>query len=183
VNSALNKPLTFNGGTGNDALNVNAGAFTFAADANVGSANLAVNVAAGASVSFNVTQHLDSLNVAGTATAQAGGNIVPRDQSARAGRHARSERQRSRARLHRPDAGRRGADADQHRRNGGTWTGLGLTSSIAKNANPQNTTLAVLESSEFQSLYPGAPFSGEPIDASAVLVKFTYYGDTTSTTS
>jgi hypothetical protein len=64
-------------------------------------------------------------------------------------------------------------------RAGGAWTGAGITSSAAKTANPRNTTLGVLESTEFRSIYgPDALFAGELTDATAVLVKYTYYGDT-----
>jgi regulation of enolase protein 1 (concanavalin A-like superfamily) len=64
-------------------------------------------------------------------------------------------------------------------RNGGAWTGAGLTSTSAKNANPKNTTLGAIEATEFKSIYgDAATFDGESIDASAVLVKYTYYGDT-----
>ncbi|MBC8107948.1 MAG: hypothetical protein H7Z14_15270 [Anaerolineae bacterium] len=63
-------------------------------------------------------------------------------------------------------------------RAGGGWTGPGITSSAAKNTNPRNTTLGVMEASEFKSIYgPSALFAGEAIDSTAVLVKYTYYGD------
>ena len=64
-------------------------------------------------------------------------------------------------------------------RSGGTWTGSGLTSTAAKNRVPQNTTLGVLEATEYKSLYgAGATFNGESIDNTAILIKYTYYGDT-----
>jgi hypothetical protein len=61
----------------------------------------------------------------------------------------------------------------------GTWsTTVGITSSAAKNANPRNTTLGVMEASDFKSIYgPNATFAGEAIDSTAILVKYTYYGD------
>jgi fibronectin type 3 domain-containing protein len=63
-------PVTFNGGGGNDALNINAGTFAFSTDAGIGSSNLAVSVAnVGSSVSFTGTQHLAALNVSAGATA------------------------------------------------------------------------------------------------------------------
>ncbi|MBC8107291.1 MAG: DUF3131 domain-containing protein [Anaerolineae bacterium] len=63
-------------------------------------------------------------------------------------------------------------------RSGGTWSGTGLTSTSAKNANPKNRTLGAMEATDYQSIYgPGATFNGQAIDASTVLVKFTYYGD------
>jgi hypothetical protein len=64
-------------------------------------------------------------------------------------------------------------------RNFGTWDGNGITSSVAQ-ANPQQaTTLGLLEGFEYQSVHgAGTPFSGQPIDATTVLVKYTWYGDT-----
>jgi hypothetical protein len=64
-------------------------------------------------------------------------------------------------------------------RNGGTWNGTsGITSSSAAAANPKNTTLGAMEASDFKSIYgASATFDGQAIDATAVLVKYTYYGD------
>jgi hypothetical protein len=63
-------------------------------------------------------------------------------------------------------------------RAGGAWTGAGITSSAAKNANPKNTTLGAIEASDFKSIYGDAPFQGQSIDSTTVLVQYTYYGDT-----
>jgi hypothetical protein len=42
-----------------------------------------------------------------------------------------------------------------------------------------NTTLGIIESSDYLALYgPSATFAGESIDGTAVLVRYTYYGDT-----
>ena len=63
-------------------------------------------------------------------------------------------------------------------RAGGSWTGFGITSTAAKNAAPPNTTLGAMEAADFKSIYGGgAMFSGVVIDNTAVLVKYTYYGD------
>jgi hypothetical protein len=64
-------------------------------------------------------------------------------------------------------------------RSGGAWNGLGINSSAA-GANPQhNTTLGLLESTEFKGIYgAAATFDGQVIDTTALLVKYTYYGDT-----
>jgi hypothetical protein len=60
----------------------------------------------------------------------------------------------------------------------GSWTGNGLTSSAARQNPQHNTTLGAIESADFKAIYGSAAlFSGEPIDATAVLVKYTYYGD------
>jgi len=64
-------------------------------------------------------------------------------------------------------------------RAGGAWTGIGITSSSARNRSPHNTTLGAVEATDFKSIYgAGATFDGEALDATAVLVKYTYYGDT-----
>jgi hypothetical protein len=64
-------------------------------------------------------------------------------------------------------------------RAGGAWTGAGITSTSAKNANPKITTLGAMEASDFKSIYgASATFGGQSIDSTAVLVKYTYYGDT-----
>ena len=63
-------------------------------------------------------------------------------------------------------------------RAGGAWNGTGLTSTSARDANPKNKTLGAIESADFKLIYGGAAlFAGESIDTTAVLVKFTYYGD------
>ncbi|MGH7178673.1 MAG: hypothetical protein ACREJC_14950, partial [Tepidisphaeraceae bacterium] len=64
-------------------------------------------------------------------------------------------------------------------RNGGDWTGAGLTSSSARDNPNAVTTLGAMDASDYLNYYgPGTPFSGQTIDSTAVLVKYTYYGDT-----
>jgi carboxypeptidase D len=64
-------------------------------------------------------------------------------------------------------------------RAGGTWTGNGITSTSARNANPRNTTLGAMEATDYKSVYgASAAFDAQAIDDTAVLVKYTYYGDT-----
>jgi hypothetical protein len=64
-------------------------------------------------------------------------------------------------------------------RNGGQWDQPGITSSSARNASPRNTTLGVLEGSEYLALYgPGALFFGINVHSESLVVKYTYYGDT-----
>ena len=63
-------------------------------------------------------------------------------------------------------------------RNGGAWDGVGITSTTARNASPGNTTLGVMESGDFKAIYgTKAAFAGEVIDATALLINYTYYGD------
>jgi hypothetical protein len=64
-------------------------------------------------------------------------------------------------------------------RAGGAWTGIGITSTAAKNNPLHNTTLGAMDAADFLAIYgPAAKFEGETIDTTAVLVKYTYYGDT-----
>jgi hypothetical protein len=64
-------------------------------------------------------------------------------------------------------------------RAGGTWSGGGLTSSNARNRPQHNTTLGAIEGSDYKSIYgPSATFDSEPFDTTAILVKYTWYGDT-----
>jgi hypothetical protein len=64
-------------------------------------------------------------------------------------------------------------------RTNGTWLGDGLTSTSARVNPSANTTLGAIESADYIAVHgAGAVFSGYVPDASAVLVKYTYYGDT-----
>jgi T5SS/PEP-CTERM-associated repeat protein len=64
-------------------------------------------------------------------------------------------------------------------RNGGTWNRAGISSSSALSQPSHATTLGVLEGTEFRAIYgPSALFSGQSVDDSSVLVKYTWYGDT-----
>jgi hypothetical protein len=64
-------------------------------------------------------------------------------------------------------------------RNFGAWDGFGITSSSAATNPNANTTLGAMEASEYDSVYgAGSLFSGIDPDDTAVLIKYTYYGDT-----
>src|SRR5262249_1491209 len=56
--------------------------------------------------------------------------------------------------------------------------GTGITSAAARDNPSHNTSLGAIEATDFKAANSGATtFDGEPIDNSAVLVKYTYYGD------
>ena len=81
LSSAMPFAVNFSGGTNalyTDHLNVNAGTFTFNADAKLTTANLSLSVGnASAAVIFNATQHLESLSItAGTATMSTNGDRI-----------------------------------------------------------------------------------------------------------
>ena len=53
-----------------------------------------------------------------------------------------------------------------------------IFSSTAQNNPSHNTTLGAIESADFKTIYgAAATFSGESIDATSVLIKYTYFGD------
>jgi hypothetical protein len=63
-------------------------------------------------------------------------------------------------------------------RAGGAWGGNGITSSAARDCPQHNRTLGAMEATDFRSIYgEDASFDDVAIDNTAVLVKFTYYGD------
>ena len=58
------------------------------------------------------------------------------------------------------------------------WDKTGITSSAARDDLQHVHTLAALESADYKSIYgPDATFAGEAIDDTAVLIKYTFYGD------
>jgi hypothetical protein len=64
-------------------------------------------------------------------------------------------------------------------RNGGAWTGNGITSSSAKTQTNHATMLGVLNGAEYHSVAgAAATFDGVSVNNSDVLVKYTWYGDT-----
>lgn len=64
-------------------------------------------------------------------------------------------------------------------RNGGTWNGTGIISSTAAGDAQHRTALAVVEASDLLGLSGNqtASWSGQTVDATSVLLKYTYYGD------
>jgi hypothetical protein len=62
-------------------------------------------------------------------------------------------------------------------RNGGLWNSGGITSTSAKNNAAHNTTLGAMEAPDYAAVHGGA-FDGVTPDATSVLVKCIYYGDT-----
>src|SRR5205823_3883414 len=73
----ISQPIIFVGGGGNDTIDINSGSCVLNADAGGDGSNVTVNVAAGAAVSLDATQHLAALNIdAGSAALTAGGDKV-----------------------------------------------------------------------------------------------------------
>jgi hypothetical protein len=62
-------------------------------------------------------------------------------------------------------------------RKDGAWTGNGITSTAAKDDPLDITMLGVTESADYIAANSTSTFSGQTIDNTSVLVKYTYYGD------
>jgi hypothetical protein len=63
-------------------------------------------------------------------------------------------------------------------RNGGAWDGKGITSTAAQANAQHNATLGAMASADWDAIYgAAAPFNGINPDTTALLVKYTYYGD------
>jgi hypothetical protein len=64
-------------------------------------------------------------------------------------------------------------------RNGGAWNGTGsaIISSDAAAANPHNKAIGYAKASDL-GIAPGGTFMGETVTGPAVLMRYTYYGDT-----
>ncbi|MBC8108646.1 MAG: pre-peptidase C-terminal domain-containing protein [Anaerolineae bacterium] len=193
-----------NGGNNNDTLAVvgTAGAETIAFNAStvvVGGATVThsnlesagfnglggfdtVNVNGGPTVTFSASQKFDALNIASGASARVAGGagvaIVTRALTI-AGTGTLDLNDSA---LVLDYTGATGLTSIQSLINsgraGGAWTGPGLTSTAARNASPKNTTLAAIEATDYKLANGAAAlFAGESVDTSAVLVRYTYYGD------
>jgi hypothetical protein len=189
LSGPIDQPLTFNGGVGGDVLNVHAGTLTFGADAAATTTGLSITVDAGASAVFGATQHLGALIVNGDATLTAGGAKVLvvqslsvagtldlADNDAIVNYDPPADNSPIGAWDGSAYTGLTGRIASA--RNGGAWDGTGITSSVAGAAGGFRS-LGISESAETFNLTAAqtASFSGETVDATAVLIKFSYTGD------
>jgi hypothetical protein len=176
--------VLFNGGTSTtaDTITVAGGTWTLAADAIGGTANLNINVNAGATARFNATQHLNRLALAGgvAIVASGGGNTIVTKSLDITGS----------GRIDLADNDlvidyAAGTSSPMNTilpwllagRNDGDWLGNGIASSSAG-----DTGLIGLGIGEAADLLGIAGtetglFGTEPVDASAVVIKYTYLGD------
>jgi hypothetical protein len=177
------QPISFSGGAGASSLHVNAGTFVFNEDAAATTPGLGVLVNSGATASFNATQHLGSLDVRAGGAARltfGSGKVLVTNALALSDIGVLDLNDND---LIVNYTGKSPLNMIQglinQARNGGAWNGLGLTSLFAAANQAHTTTLGAMEASDFVSMYgTSARFDGEPLSGSAVLVKYTYYGDT-----
>jgi hypothetical protein len=184
--SAPTAPLIFNGGTSttSDSVTLNGGTWTLDADAIGGTAKLDIRVDSGATAVFNATQHLNSLVLAGghadVTPSSSGGAKVIVTKHLDIGSNGRLDL----------------ADNDLvydytggsspmsmvypwlvSARNFGEFDGNGIASSSV--TEPGVTGPAIAESRDAFNLLATetTTFSGQTVDATAILIKYTYVGD------
>lgn len=171
-------PIAFNGGTGNDTLNINGGTFNTATDAGTGSDSLTINVAAGAALVFAATQHLAALNVTGNATLAVGGTRAIVTKALAFSGSGALDLTDNDLIVDYPSGGPSPIAAIRTSviigYFSGTWNGTNIRSSVA--ASTPGRALGYAEASQ---LSPAALafFGGQPIDSTSVVVGFTAAGD------
>ena len=187
INGPVTPPLNFNNGNGSDALHVLSGTYTIAGDLSPTLRNMTVTVDSGAAAIFNATQHLAGLVVNGTASLSAGGAKVLVINALAISLTGTLDLADNDLIYNydgtSPSVTWTGSSAYDgvagmiaSGRNGGTWDGHGI---ITSSATSGLTGLGEAEASMVLGL-SGAQtgtFSGETVDASAILVKYTYGGD------
>jgi hypothetical protein len=60
----------------------------------------------------------------------------------------------------------------------GTWQGIGIISDSAADNPLHNTTLGFMEATEYEAVTGLTVFDAQTLDKSALVIKYTYYGDT-----
>ncbi len=177
--AGLGVSLTFNGGAGNDTLNVNTSTCTLVGDAGAATSNLTVNVKPGGSIIFNTTQHLENLAIPGgkaTLSAGAGKIIYTRGLSISAG-----------GKLDLNDNGIvLSYTAASPFTTIQTWvldgysaapdsTSIGIVSTVSQNSN--GYTILALFDNALTNLAEWPPGSGATISPTSIIGRYTYLGD------
>jgi hypothetical protein len=160
------------------------GSYSFAADLSPSLRNVTVTVDGGATAAFTATQHLANLIVNGTATLSAGGaKVLVTKALTIAGRLDLKDNDLIVDYASVSPVGTWTGSAYggvtgliASGRNGGSWTGNGI---VTSSASGNLTTLAAAEASQVLAINDTQTgvFSGETVDATSVLVKYTYGGD------
>ena len=166
----------------NNTLNVFGGTVIVTADAGLTNPSSSIIVGDGAHVIFTTTQHLGNLTLNGAATASlaAGGGKLLRVTSLSIGSGATLDLNNNDLIYDYTGTTPQAnviAGFIHTARAGGAWTGYGLTSTVAENSGGV-TTLGYMEASDYKAIYgANATFDGEALDTTAVIVKYTLYGD------
>jgi hypothetical protein len=167
-------------GIGNDTLTISGGFVAIGSDAGAGTANLAVHVASNGAVLFNASQHLRRLDVDGSARLNQGGAkvIVTRGLSV----NGRLNLRDNDLVLDYDPADPNPIAAIEARiasaYNFNAWDGPGIFTDMSQ-ATAGLTTLAITDPVALMGLGPTdtMEFSGQTVDGSSVLIKYTWAGD------
>lgn len=172
ISSPMSVPLYYNGGSGQDTLNLSAGSLTFGSDLGATTSALTLNVSGNAGVNFNSNQHLAALNLSGSATAAlpAGGAIALDTQSLSITGSAYIDVADNALAVESGDA----ADIDAYLtsgNNGGLWNGPGINSHIAAGSFGHSLGFSPASNLGYSSIN-GVSFSN-----TAIVVRYTFLGD------
>lgn len=182
-------PLMFDNGYGADRVTITAGSYHFASDlGGDGLSNVEIIVDPGAVALFDTVQHLRRLTLNAGASAVAGDTLVVNELSINAGLLDLGDNDLI---IDYSDTSPVGiwdgatytgiTGLVRDARNGGAWNGAtGIKTSAAAGFG-NRYTLGVAEASRVLRLAAGetGTFSDQVVDATSVLVKFTYGGDAT----
>ncbi len=197
INGSLqSSPLAYEISGGNDLVEVDSGSYAVANDLAGGSGSrsllplqrVAVYVAASGTAIFNASQHLRSLSVDGNATLSAGGNKIIRTTAlAAAGKLNLTDNDLILDYTGASPIGSFNGSAytgvtgllatGNH---GGDYTGNGIITTMSAAVSPNSlTTLGIDEASDVLGISGSstALYGSETLDATAVIIKYTYAGD------
>jgi hypothetical protein len=188
INAAAGSSVRFISGAGNDSMTISGGALTFNANLGADSSSLALSVASAGAVTFNATQHLRSLTVDGVATMSANGARALLTKSLTINGAGQVDLTNNDLLLDYTGPTALGTwDGSKYTGvtgmlqsafNFNAWDGPGLRSSAAS-ASQGLTTLGISEARDVLFLGDGqtALWNGVTVDATTVIVKYTYAGD------
>ena len=188
INGPLAPPLTFNNGNGDDSVTIVGGTYTFASAIDSGVPNIAVVVDGSASAIFDATQHLASLTVNGSATlTQGGAKVIVTKNLSVTGTIDLTDNDLLWDYDGATPLGTWSGSAYtgaiglvQSGRGDGTWNGTtGVATSMTDATTGVLTGIAVADASDVLGLggTDTATFSGETVDATTILFKYTWGGD------
>jgi len=184
ISGAVSTPLAWTAGIGDNTANLSGGYnYTFASDAQFSSGNLSLSVKTGAKVTFNTSQHLQSLSIgpSGTATMIANGNYYLQTSGLTISSNSRLDLNDNDFILDYTDL-ESGAITEIQ-----AWVlegymgapnpnATGIISTTAQHAPQSPPILAV-----FDNFFTGAPEwplgSGNTLREHTVIAKYTYFGD------
>ena len=187
INPAAGSSIRFLGGSGNDAMTLTGGSLAFNTDLGADSSALALTVNGAAAVTFGSTQRLRSLNVSGLATMSPNGNraIDVKSLPTITGKLNLNDNDLVVDYTGGSPIGSWNGAAYtgvtglvQSASNGGAWDGNGITTGMSF-VDPTTRTLGVNEASTVLGLSGSATdtWNGVTVDATSVIVKYTYVGD------